>query len=181
MCLNNCLLSQTGIAPANTTADLSDNCDIILNTCNYYDLSCLPKNVPNSLTICHWNIRSLLGKISNLRSILHNFEENDLFTDIISINETLLSADKLSLCNLNGYLLFENHRKIRKGGGVGIYVRDIHTVKHRTDLEIFLEGRFETVIIEVKNDQKKTLICSIYRPPNSSIVSFLKQIFRYES
>ena len=163
--------------------DLSDDYEILLNSCKYYNLAELPKMdfKPKKLTICHWNIRSLLSKITNLRNTITILEQNAIFNDIISLNETFLSEDKIKLCSLNGYQLFENHRRLKKGGGVCLYVHTELNCKHRPDLEIFLEGRFESAVVEIKLNNRKFLVCSLYRPPNGHTPSFIKQYKEFTS
>jgi len=43
--------------------------------------------------------------------------------DIILICETLLNNNNNTLCNIDGYELFEEHRQNNKGAGVAIYVK----------------------------------------------------------
>ena len=48
-------------------------------------------------------------------------------------------------------ILLTIHRpcKSKGGGGVGIYIDNIYTIIERPDLSIFIEGRFESIFLEI--------------------------------
>ena len=119
----------------------------------------------------------------NSRSLCHNFDQICSFLNLLSyqpaiigISETWINANScLSLCNLENYVFINNPRKEKRGGGVGIYIRNDINYTRRLDLDIntcFLESIF----IEIKNHNCSTLICVMYRPPNQAIDDFLSTL-----
>ena len=50
-----------------------------------------------------------------------------------------------------------------------MYVKDTLQYKPRPDLEVFIEGEFETIFIKTTNTNKNTVVGSKYRHPNTNI------------
>jgi len=88
-------------------------------------------------------------------------ETNSLF---IAMSETHLDADVLSAeIQIDGYTFYRSDRKLRKCGGVAIYVRN--------DLGSCVEGTFSNDVCEcliVKLEKIKTIVITCYRPPTCS-------------
>ena len=69
--------------------------------------------------------------------------------------------------DMTNYVFVHKSRKSKRGGGVGIYIKNSNKFKERTDLTIFEDGIFESIFIEIENiNSVKTLIGVIYRPTN---------------
>ena len=149
----------------------------LLNECDYVNLEDMNNTVvsKSDLSIYQLNIRSLLHKFTNLKNTINLLENKNIFLDLISLCETHLTDLKEPLCELNGYKLESNNRKQKKGGGVCIYVRDTYKYVRRNDLEIFLEGRLESCIVEIVCPKKNVILCSLYRPPSGSLLEFNRQ------
>ena len=114
------------------------------------------------LKMLHLNIRSLVGKVDELRSIF-TFTKSTIH--LLTLSETWLSADTLdSEIEISGYNVYRRDRKT-KGGGVAVYIRnDICAV--RTDLE---SSDVEALWLQVFLPKSHSfLIGTFYRPPNSS-------------
>ena len=168
MCLNNSVASETVIPQK----DLSNDYEGLLNECDYVHLDEL-KHISNiKFGIAQLNVRSLQSKIINIKNTITELETAGVFLQILSLCETYLNPDKEQLCHLNGYHFECNNRKTKRGGGVGLYIRDTLTYSRRKDLEIFLEGRFETLVVEIEYHKTKFICCSLYRPPNTSLLDF---------
>ena len=151
--------------------------EVLLNECHYVDLSefsNLLKTRNNTLTVMQWNIRGLLNNFTNLKNILSQAESSGTYTDLIMISETHSSTQKDELAHLNGYNFFSKNRENSSGGGVGIYVRHTFNVTCRDDLTSGYTS-FELVILETKIGRKNYLLVEIYRPPSSSIRTFLTE------
>lgn len=94
---------------------------------NLKDLVCT-----RGLKIFHLNVRSLNGKIDELRSILSTLSYG---IHLLTLSETWLSSDIVdSEIDIVGYKLYRTDRKIR-GRGVAVYVRDDICTIRRVDLE----------------------------------------------
>ena len=111
------------------------------------------------------NIRSLLSKKDELTSHIANAPNK---IDFLCISETHLNNSILdSVISMNGYEIYRRERIQGKGGGVLAYVSLKLQVKRRFDLETV---NTETVWLEMSQKYSKSiLICTVYRPPNSSV------------
>ena len=75
--------------------------------------------------IGHLNARSLNKNIIELKAIL-----DDTDVDAVSISESWLrSRTPKDRFEINGYKIFRNDRKNKRGGGVCLYVRDEYQCK----------------------------------------------------
>ena len=108
----------------------------------------------------HLNVRSLNGKIDELRSTLSSG------IHLLALSETWLSSDIMdSEIGIVGYKLYRADRKTR-GGGVAVYVRDDICTIRRDDLE---SPDVESVWLQVNLPKSHAfLVGTFYRPPNSS-------------
>ena len=115
--------------------------------------------IKDKFSIVHYNVQSISNKIDLLESELMNF-------DVICITETWLdnrTSDDVLV--LDGYKL---HRRDRVGdshGGICVYVKQNTYSSRRKDLEL---PHIECVWVEVSINNKKHLIGTFYRPPNST-------------
>ena len=74
---------------------------------------------------------------------------------------------------LPGYRKYESRRIHKKGGGVSIYVIDKILSREQPDLQI-VDATFEHCIAEIKLKERKLLVGSLYRVPNTNQLGFLK-------
>ena len=97
-------------------------------------------------------------------------ETNSMF---FAMSETHLTADILSAeIQIDGYSLYRSDRKLRKCGGVGMYVRN--------DLGSCVEGTFCNDICEgliVKLEKIKIIVITCYRPPTCSKEPFEELLY----
>lgn len=112
----------------------------------------------------HQNVNGVSRKIDRIKSFL---SETRNCIHILSLSETHTNSAVLdSELEIPGYLLERKERKIGKHGGVSIYIRDDLQFTRREDLEV---DDIELLWIEVFiPNSKSLLICSAYRPPDSS-------------
>lgn len=115
------------------------------------------------LKILHLNVRSLNGKLNELRSILSTLNSG---IHLLTLSETWLSSDILdSEIDIVGYTLHRRDRKTR-GGGVAVYARDDVCIMRRADFE---SPDVESVWLQVNLPKSHAfLVGTFYRPPNSS-------------
>ena len=79
----------------------------------------------NNFIVAHLNARSINKNIIELREII----ENDDF-DAVCISESwLTSKTPKDRFTINGYNIFRNDRRNKRGGGVCCYVRDNYIAK----------------------------------------------------
>jgi len=90
--------------------------------------------------------------------------------DIIAVSETWLDHNvHNNNFNITGYHpLFRRDRPgPGLGGGVATWVSSDLVAKRRLDLEL---NDVEAIWLEIRSNNNKFLLCTIYRPPNSGIV-----------
>ena len=96
---------------------------------------------------------------------------------VIMLAETWLKKNNAKRLNIPGYNFIGFHRKNKWGGGVGILVAQNLEYRQRKDLSLNVPD-FESITIEMKTHQQSELLCTVYRPPNSSDKDFLKNYSR---
>ena len=125
----------------------------------------LVKKFPNMsgdkvFSLCHMNIRSLKANLSSFQACLDNIK---LQFSAIGISETWLNDWNSTLYNIQGYNFIEKHRSEKRGGGVGIYLKENISYINRDDL-ILPESEFESVFIEIDKNifrKNKNLIIGV--------------------
>ena len=117
------------------------------------------KIIQDKFSIVHYNVQSTANKIDIIESELRNF-------DVIGISETWLDArtsdDEI---RINDFKLYRRDRPGDPHGGICVYIRNNVFSKRRHDLEL---QNVECIWIEVVIHNKKQLIGTFYRPPNST-------------
>ena len=121
----------------------------------------------DNLVLCHLNIRCLKQNLADFERYLNLLY---MRLTISGVSETWLDDCDCLLYELNGYHLTEEHRVSKRGGGVGIFVKNGICFSKREDLCIF-EEYVECVTIEINksslNSDKNIIVCVIYRPSNT--------------
>ena len=134
---------------------------------SYFDIDTFTKalkktNKPIFLSI---NIQSLMSKIDKLKELIVQCSNSNVYIDVIAVQETW----KIHYCELiqiPGYSFYHQERKKSNGGGVGFYVKQIHSTQKMPNLSPFNEKTFETLTLEVTINKKKYLLSNIYRSPS---------------
>ena len=117
------------------------------------------KMVKDKFSIVHYNIQSLTNKLDIIESELCNF-------DIICLTETWLYDRTLN--NNLSLIQYDLYRRDRVGdyhGRICIYVKQNIYSRRRQDLEF---TNIECLWVEIFAYNKKYLIGTFYRPPNST-------------
>ena len=107
------------------------------------------KKICNSFLIICVNIRSLSNPLnfSKLESFVHNLNPKP---DIIAVAETWIQNNSSGpYCNLENYNFISNSRKVAKGGGVGLYIKNCHKFNLIDELTIMNEKIFESIFIKI--------------------------------
>ena len=131
------------------------------------------KEQVSNFTCYHFNCRSLPQNFDTLNSFLSSLT---LQSSIIGLTETWLNKNcSLDLYNINNYTFISNARNTRRGGGVGMYVRNGISYERRYDLDVS-NNSSESIFAELDTGSQKILVGVIYRPPNQPVDDFLKYI-----
>lgn len=112
----------------------------------------------DNFSIVQYNIQSINNKLDAIESELRNF-------DIIALSETWLD-DRIpdEDLRMNGFNLFRRDRAGDHHGGICVYIKESIYCRRRFDLEL---RDVENIWLEVSIYNKRSLIGTFYRPPNS--------------
>ena len=139
-----------------------DNCDYVDKVTNV---------TANDLVVMQLNIRGIGSKKTQLLDLIDNSTDHKE-VDVILLSETWLTPYSPNL-NIPGYTLYRQDRLQKKGGGVAILVSN----KLRCNvLEGINSNLPETECLAVSvplRNGGNSIFCSMYRPPNSNIPTFL--------
>ena len=145
-----------------------------LKPCTYYELENVNYKTNSSdqqmLThaTMHLNIHSLPSKYDQLQLMMRRLNTKKIELDYILLCETFLNNNNQSLYNIKGYEMITRNRITNTKGGVAIYLKNNITYKRRNDLEINIDGEFESIFLETNSNKTKTIVGEIYRIPNTN-------------
>ena len=142
----------------------------------------------NTLKIITLNIANVLSKLSNLKLFINNLSDRSNKPSIIVLTETHLKdginhgySPKELTDILPGYKFFHRDRKIRGGGGVGVFVVDVLAGLVKVEsMDVYEEEIFESITIRIPgiNFEQRTkdlVLLSVYRQPkNDNVGRFLQ-------
>ena len=123
----------------------------------------------SSLKLLYFNARSLGGKLTELEFLL---DELDIRIDVLLITETWSRPELEAAMSLHNYECFFASRSTRRGGGAAVF---IHKTVGCTLLQKYCDEHNSLVAVQLDN-KEKTVVVSVYRPPDSlsaSIDTFL--------
>ena len=108
--------------------DLFDLIDSQMNpagSCNYIDPEDISlENISargQQFSILHINIHSVPSKLDELKNLLLRLKDKKIIIDVILLCESFMSDNNKDSCEIDGYKLYEEHRKSMTRGGVAIY------------------------------------------------------------
>ena len=118
-------------------------------------------------------MRSIVNLLnfSKLEAFIHNLE---LKPDIIAVTETWIQSNAPAPhYNLSGYVFVStcNSKKSHRGGGVDVYIKNIHNFSVVEELTIMNEKLFESIFIKIDIQNIEVLCGNIYRSPSNNIHS----------
>ena len=138
----------------------------------------------NGLHFVHLNVRSITskGKFENLKNQILESQAH-----FITISETwLVNKYDSKLINIPGYSFLRwdrnwssDGRNIKKGGGLGIYIKSCLDFNENTFNKNNLSNsdiEMQWVEIIIKN-MKRIILINVYRPPNGIYKKFCSTIY----
>ena len=118
------------------------------------------------LKIVNLNIRSLPKHLDEFEILM-----NDNPFDVMCLSETWLNSTWSDAeLHIDGYnIIRTDQNNSQRGGGTAIYYNTKLMARQRSDLA----QDIETTWLEITfPNQKKTLVCSLYKPPNADFEAF---------
>lgn len=130
-------------------------------------------NACKTLNVIHLNVRSLR---KNWELMLEIFDFKTMINvDVIIFTEIAIHEPENIMYKIDGFESKFYNRNDQKGGGVGVYVRDVFSIKQIYIGKDNYSG-YESVHIQLTYHKKNTNIVAIYRPPDCNIKDFIKEI-----
>jgi hypothetical protein len=140
-------------------------------------------NIQSVSSYFHLNCRSLNSNWDGFRNLLCDLHGETFAFDFIGISEVFGNTND-GRTHLHGYHDFLTRtRGDKRGGGVGLFVKDNINYKIREDLSIFIPHIFESIFIETQYETKgksNEIIGVIYRPntqPRADLDVFTSTLF----
>ena len=150
---------------------LNQNIDIDLTPSFYSSSDDFKRKNNSDMLIISLNCCSLLSKLDDIKLFLDTFGDN--LTDIIALQE-IFNFQNFNVPCIKGYNVFYKTRKLNKGGGVGIFVREDFLVQQ---LQFpFVDNVVESLCLKVTKDSNSFIICNFYRPPSANVESSMNII-----
>ena len=114
----------------------------------------------NRISICHLNTQSLTSSFAAFQRMLWSYK-----FDIITLSETWLkdNPDLLNHVSIDDYILKFNNRDKKRGGGVGMYIRNTTNFKKRDDITE-RDNTIEHMWLEIKGKHNSFLLAVMYQP-----------------
>ena len=149
------------------------------NCCEYTDIEdnkitkiCL--SGIETFNVLHLNIRSLIKNVDSLTLLLSELQESGVIIHALGLCETFLNVNLANTVQLENYVLVNDCRVNRVGGGTVILVHD--SVKLIDRILMDFNESFESTNVLVKYKGKTISINEIYRPPNSNDSTFMNSV-----
>ena len=121
----------------------------------------------------HMNCRSIVKNIDSITSLLDTL--NTQFCAIGTSETWLKFDDPFCKTCIVGYDFVGNSREARRGGGVGIFIRQDLDFIHRKELDINTDF-LESIFVEIRSFHKNIIVGTVYRPPGQSIQLFQESL-----
>ena len=135
------------------------------------------KNYQFRYAALHLNIHSLPAKHDQLKTMLTRLNDISMPIHFILLCETFLTENNAHMFNIPGFNFICKNRKSNSCGGVAIYIKEGIKFIIRSDLEVHVDGEFESLVIEATSNGKSVIVAEVYRIPNTSEVNSVQ---RYE-
>ena len=169
---NKCMFLEKNVT---TIADNSlNNYTEMSKYISHDKLETLSQDVKKSFSLIHFNCRSLKSNFDEIECLLHRCKAE---FKVIGLSETWMSdenGDCYDNFYLNGYIVYYANRKLKKGGGTALFVKD--TLQHKCvkELTYSIENCFDVVTVEIKENRSTNIYVScLYRPPNVCMNKFI--------
>ena len=169
MCLNNCVKQDVHNTSHLENVDKLGN-DVIMN-CDYLEHDDVWTSNDTELLVVQWNIRGMYSKIDHLKHVIDNNPCNRT-PDLILLCEMWLNKQTPNI-SVPGYNLIRKDRTKKIGGGVAMLIKQ--GIKYRERRDLSDDTELKCVLLELGDNKQKTIVGSLYRPPNHPPAEFITQ------
>ena len=145
---------------------------------NFLDSQSLKKwSVKEDTIFAFWNCQGLRTAYPTLCNILSDMQETPL---VIGLCETFVSnRDNFSVWDFQfpGYVSERKERQVMERGGLALLIKEGVSYWVREDLSLWLEGRLETLFIEIENKSDKNVVVGlVYKTPSFNEDVFIEEM-----
>ena len=112
---------------------------------------------------------------ANFASFLSHMENLSHKFSVIALTETWLKQSNVFLYGMTGYNHIAITRSHGKGGGVSQLISDVFEYSELTEM-CMVSDYIECIFVRIINNEFSSVICAIYRPPNSNIIMFNEKL-----
>ena len=157
-------------------AELLENIGVS-HDCNYYDIDEFAQAIESKediFSVISLNIRSLENKGNEFKQFINSIT-NENFSPMVICLQELWGGENSNFVGLKGYhpLIYKTREGGRRGGGVGMFIRDHVTVNSIQEISIFESGILESIFVKVFTGNDRFKICgTVYRSPGSPVQVF---------
>ena len=116
----------------------------------------------------------------NSRSLSKNYDAIHSLLDCVNVQFSAIGLTEIWIKDVSPCFIFNNYKFLmnarhnKRGGGVGVLLRDDLKYTQRKDLD-HDNLQFESIFIEIQKPKKNILLGVVYRPPDQSVRLFLEQ------
>ena len=130
----------------------------------------------NRISISHLNTQSITSSFAEFEAMLMRYK-----FDIITLSETWLKDNPhlLNHVTIPGYKTEFNNRDGKRGGGVGLYIKENLQYKRRNDI-IQKDKSIEHLWLQV-NSEKDSFLLAVFYQPSSVLVDKRMWLQKFES
>ena len=139
---------------------------------NYSEFNDVCTISDRNLSVVHINIRSLYPKIEEVKAELSLL---DFQFDVLCFTESWLTDHIKNLVSFDNYREYHNLRVNRRGGGISVFVADRFEAELQSDYSRMTD-HIEALFLELRSDNYRILVGTIYRPPSGDINVFLDDL-----
>ena len=135
----------------------------------YVQRSKLDPGEADSLRLCAWNCHLTTG----YEDVLQFLSDSQGKISFIGISESFFSQEhSFSLYSFPDYNLEAKNRTSLHRGGIACLISKSLTYQVRNDIDVWIEGKFESFSIDLNLGSSKFLISIVYKPPSASWEDF---------
>lgn len=146
-----------------------NNVTELFNCLDFANYNRLVPNKRHNLTFMHVNIRSLIKNFSKIEQIINIAGSS---VDILVLTEVNISDNIKSLFNLPGYTMYTELRRVKKGGGIIVYIKNKYKFKQSKVTTL----HFECLLGTITFTNYSISLCAVYRPPKNNKQHFIVEI-----
>ncbi len=119
------------------------------------------------LSFYHLNCRGLSANWESFHNLICDLHGDAFSFDLIGISELYKCCNDNRLCLPGYHELIARSRDDGPRGGVGLFIKQTLNYKIREDISVFISHIFESLFIEIVNENERNMIVGVIYRPNT--------------